>query len=297
MFPIFNKKNSLLLIFIILFFAPILCLFWKSTAIAEQNLKTFHFGVPPYQKGQSVDEIREFYKPLLVWLGKEVGCLFDFVSADSYEDMIEMIATGKVHLASLGPTPYIKAKMKNPGLKLLLTHLQWNEDNSKLSPYYHGYIVALKTREDINGLSDLKGKKFAFVNLHSTSGYKYPNALMHDQGIIPESFFSKTYFLGSHPRVTDAIAARSIDAGATWDFNLQQAMKKHGDIFKIIYNPAPIPNDALIAHPTLPRGIREKIIKKLPSIDPVLLQGQPADGFAVLPESFYDPIRAITRQR
>lgn len=273
-----------------------LSLFIESAALADKPLPQYHFGIPPYQKGQTTDEIRGLYKPMLSWLGEQTGCLFDFISADTYAEMIDLVVNGKVQLAGLGPVPYVEAKMKNPALKLLLTELKWNQDRSKLVDVYHAHIVSLKKRDDLHGLTDLKGKAFAFVDKESTSGYQYPNALMREQGIIPEIFFRKVYFLGSHPRVTDAIAAGSIDGGATWDFNLKQATKKHGDVFKVIYDPPPIPNLTIVAHPSLPLDIQEKIQHILPTIDPTFLQGLPTAGFAVRPDSFYDSIRLIVDQ-
>ncbi len=283
-----------LICFIILaaFFSP----FTKATAQTASSLPRYHFGIPPYQKGQTVDEIRGLYKPMLIWLGKQVGCRFDFIGAETYEKMIDMVASGRVQVAGLGPVPYVEAKSKNSDLRLLLTELKWNQDKSKLVDVYHGYIVALKKRHDLNNLSDLKGKTFAFVDRNSTSGYQYPNALMRREGIIPDRFFSKVYFLGSHPRVTDAIAAGSIAAGATWDFNLAQAIKKHGDIFKIISKPSAIPNLAIVAHPSLPLDIQRKIQQILPTIPAALLRGLPADGFVVRPDSFYDAVRVIVDQ-
>ncbi len=260
------------------------------------DLPVYYFGIPPYQMGQTIDEIRGLYTPMLTWLGKKVGCRFDFVGADTYEEMIEMVASGKVHLASLGPVPFVVAKQKNPKLQLLLTELKWNENKTMLIDSYHGYILTLKTRKDLKGLKDLKGKRFAFVSHHSTSGYLYTNALLHKQGIIPERYFGKVYFLGSHPRVTDAIAAGSIDAGATWDFNWGQAKKKYGDIFKPLFVTPPIPNLAIVSHPSLPEEISEKIKNVLPSIDPALLKGLPTAGYASHPESFYDGMRLLIEQ-
>lgn len=260
------------------------------------DIPVYYFGIPPYQKGQTIDEIRGLYNPMLTWLGKHVGCRFEFVGADTYEEMIEMVASGRVHLASLGPVPFVVAKQKNPKLRLLLTELKWNEDKTKLLDSYHGYILALKTRKDLKGLKDIKGKRFAFVSRHSTSGYLYTNALLRNKGIIPERYFGKVYFLGSHPRVTDAITAGSVDAGATWDFNWEQARKKHGDIFKPLFVTPPIPNLAIVSHPSLPEEISEKIKKVLPSIDPALLKGLPNAGYAFRPESFYDGMRLLIEQ-
>ena len=170
------------------------------------------------------------------------------------------------------------------------------DQEKKLVDSYHGYILALKTRKAINTFNDLRGKKFAFVNHHSTSGYRYPNALMRQKGIKPNKYFSKVYFLGSHPRVTDAIVAGSVDAGATWYYNWSRAKAKHGDVFKQILETPPIPNLTIVAHPSLPDEICSKIQKVLPTIDPSLLKGLPVSGFTVRPDSFYDGIRLLVDQ-
>ncbi len=291
-----NKNFTRLTLIFLLLSITVFCPLSRAAAQRASALPQYHFGIPPYQKGQTVDEIRGLYKPLLVWLGKQLGCRFDFIGAETYDQMIDMVATGRVQVAGLGPVPYVEAKNKNPDLRLLLTELKWNQDKTKLVDVYHGYIVALKKRHDLNSLSDLKGKIFAFVDRNSTSGYQYPNALMRRQGIIPDRFFSKVYFLGSHPRVTDAVAAGSVDAGATWDFNLAQAIKKHGDIFKIISPPSAIPNLAVVAHPSLPLAVQRKIQQILPTVPAALLRGLPADGFVVRPDNFYDAVRVIVKQ-
>jgi len=274
-------------------------LFIVNIAIAvasEKNvLPVYYFGIPPYQKGQSIDEIRALYKPMLTWLGKQVGCNFNFAGSNTYEGMISKLVSGRVQLAGMGGNEYITAKSRNPNLKLLFTELKWNDDRTKLIDSYTGYILVLKSRADLNKLDDLKGKRFSFVNQHSTSGFRFPNALMRKKGLVPNEFFSTVLFLGSHPRVTDAIAAGSIDAGATWDFNWGRAIKKHGDIFKAVFTTPPIPNLTIVAHPSLPDDIVRKIEKILPDIDVSLLKGLPTAGFVKRPDSFYDSIRTLNK--
>lgn len=267
----------------------------SAHADADKNLPVYYFGIPPYQKGQSIDEIRYLYKPMLTWLGDQVGCKFNFAGANTYEGMITKLASGRVQLAGMGGNEYITAKQRNPNLKLLFTELKWNGDNTELIDSYTGYILALKTRTDLNTLEDLKGKRFSFVNRHSTSGFRFPNALMRQKDLIPDQFFSRVLFLGSHPRVTDAIAAGSIDAGATWDFNWGRAIKKHGDIFKAVFTTPPIPNLTIVAHPSLPDDIVKKIESVLPKIDVALLKGLPAKGFVKRPDSFYNSIRILKK--
>jgi len=264
-----------------------------ETAQAGGNPPTYHFCVPPYQKGQTIDSIRLLFLPMLTWLGKQIGCRFDVVGAATYDESVDMLAQGKVHLAWLGPASYVTAKQMNPHIQVLVTELHWNTERTQLTDTYTSNIVSLKRRTDIQNLKDLKGKKFAFVDHISTTGFVYPNYLLREQGIIPGEYFERVFFLGSHPRVTDAVVAGSVDAGATWDFNLAEARKKHGDVFTVLLKSPPIPNNVIAAHPSLPADIREKIINLLPSIDRPLLEGTSAAGFVVRPDSVYDQVRQV----
>lgn len=263
----------------------------------DEDKPVYYYGIMPIQKGQPLDEIRKIYKPILTWLGAEVGCRFVLVRGQNYKEIINMVVDGKVQVATLGPVPYVIAKKKNPKLKLLASELYWDENTKKPIDSYPGYILALKTRQDIKTFQDFKGKKFAFVNRNSTLGYRYPAFLLRSRGLIPEDFFSKIFFMGSHPRVTDAIAAGSVDGGgATYDFNFKQAVKKHGDVFKVIVKSPRMPSQAIVVHPSLPDDIFNKIQKALPTIDPALTKAFHRYGYVILPDSFYDFVRSIIGQ-
>jgi ABC-type phosphate/phosphonate transport system substrate-binding protein len=135
-----RPKVNKILVYIV--FIATTLLFSNSIVMADHHLEKYHFGIPPYQKGQTVDEIRSLYKPMLVWLGEQVGCLFDVVGSNTYKGVLEMLAEDKIHLGCLGSVPYVSVKMKNPDLRLLLTELRWNHKKSKLVDYYNCYIVA-----------------------------------------------------------------------------------------------------------------------------------------------------------
>ncbi len=254
---------------------------------------SYKFGVTPWQKGQTNDDINRFYRPMMDYLSKKTGDEFIIVSTKDYQQMIEYLAAGKVDFASISPVPYVLAKKKNPAIQLIVTELSWDKREENLTDSYLGFIVTLKSNTELNTLSDLKNKRFGFVKKESSSGFKYPNALLIEHGINYIDYFKKHYFLGSHPRVTDAIVQGSIDAGATWDFNLKQAIAKHGDIFKIITTTPPIPNLCIAAHSAIPRKKAHKIQSLLTQIDPVILQGLPASGYTVKPDSFYDIVRKV----
>lgn len=255
------------------------------------------FGIPPWQKGRSFNEERKKYLPLLKWMSTQTDCKFVPIGATSYEDLIKKIAQGKVQVAELGAVSYVQAKKQNPEIQLLATALSWNADKTKLIDAYHSVVVTLKKHSLINTLQDLKGKSFGFVNHESSSGFAYPSTLIKAEGINYETFFSKYFFLGSHPNVTDAIVAGSIVAGATASSNYEAAQKKHGDIFKVLWKSPPIPNVLFASHPSLPPKIRKQLLDVLPQVDGTLLEDMTLiKGFVIRPDSFYDVTQTVLEQ-
>ncbi len=257
------------------------------------NLPPYRFGVPPWQKDLSGDDIKVFYRPMLDELQAKLGRRILLVGARDYAEILQLLADGKMDLASISPVPYLMARRKNPGITMILTELSWNADHSAKHDYYVGHILTLKSRGDINTLEDLKGKRFAFVAKESTSGFVVPKNMLAHKGLNWETSFSQSFFLGSHPRVTDALVAGSVDAAATWDFNLTQAIAKHGDVFKVLEDSDRIPNLGIAAHTSVSLADRHTIQQVLTRIDPEKLKGLSAAGYVVRPPESYDRISRL----
>ncbi|MFM9880501.1 MAG: phosphate/phosphite/phosphonate ABC transporter substrate-binding protein [Burkholderiaceae bacterium] len=266
---------------------------WAQAQAPGAEPPPYRFGVPPWQKDLSGDDIRGFYRPMLDELTGKLGRKFVLVGARDYAEISQLLADGKIDLATISPIPYLLARQKNPGIQMILTELSWNANKSTKNDYYTGHIVTLKSRSDIQTIDDLKGKRFAFVARESTSGYVVPKYLLEQRGLDYNSFFSQVFFLGSHPRVTDALVAGSVDAVATWDFNLTHAVAKHGDVFRELSASEKIPNLGIAVHPSVPVGHRRIIQETLTKIDPDKLKGVSAVGYVVRPPEFYDGIRKI----
>lgn len=251
------------------------------------------FGVPPWQKDLTGDDIKAFYKPMLDELSARLGRRILLVGARDYAEISQLLAEGKIDLATISPVPYLLARQRNPGIVMILTELSWNAQRTARNDYYHGHVVTLKSRTDINSIEDLKGKRFAFVARESTSGFVVPKNMLAARGIDWETYFSQSFFLGSHPRVTDALVAGSVDACATWDFNMAQAIAKHGDVFKILADSDRIPNLGIAVHPNVTPAQRRIIQQTLTQIDPEKLKGVSAAGYVVRPPESYDRIRRL----
>jgi phosphonate transport system substrate-binding protein len=63
-------------------------------------------------------------------------------------------------------------------------------------------------------LTDLKGKRFVFGDINSTSGHLMPYRALLEAGIDPSKSLQSFRYTGSHPATVQAVAAGSADAGA-----------------------------------------------------------------------------------
>lgn len=286
-------RRALLAFFCLAFFAETAAP--QPFAAGSARRPLYRFGVTPWQHGQSDDDIRSLYKPLLEWLGQRVGAEFAIVGATGYGEMIDLLAYESIDLASISPVPFVLAKLRNPSVTMLVTELSWDFGNNRKNPSYEGFIIARADRDDIVGLETLRGSRFGFVRKQSSSGYVYPVAHFIGNQIDFKTFFSRVYFLGSQPRVTDAVASGSIDAGATWDYNLKQAINKHGPIFKIVAKTGTIPNLGIAANSSVPSMMQLKIREALLAAEETLFRGLPAAGYVVKDDAYYDTVRDVVR--
>jgi len=273
-----------------LLIATLVGLFTRAYA---SDIPQYRFGVTPWQHGQSQDDIRELYKPLLEWLGRTVGADFVIVGANGYGEMIDLLANESIDLASISPVPFVLAKQRNPRVTMLVTELSWDYSGQSKGASYEGFVIARADRADIIGLESLRGMRFGFVRNQSTSGFVYPVAYMLRNEVDYKDFFGRVYFLGSQPRVTDAVASGSIDAGVTWDYNLRQAVAKHGPVFKIVAKTGDIPNLGIAANNAVTPTMQAKIRTALLNVDEKLLRGLPAAGYVVKDDTYYDPVREV----
>ncbi|MBM3469512.1 MAG: phosphate/phosphite/phosphonate ABC transporter substrate-binding protein [Armatimonadetes bacterium] len=183
----------------------------------------------------------------------------------SYAAVIEAMCAGRVDIALFATFAYVLAN-RRCGAEARLVSLRQNK------PFY---VAQILYRADLNAktLADLRGKKFAFVDPASASGYLFPAALLKKNGIDPDRFFSQVLFAGGHDKVVLAIYTGSVDAGATFGDpdNLvfearERVVAQYPDVrdkVKVLMYTDPIPNDTVSFRRDLPDEVKEKATKAL----------------------------------
>lgn len=169
--------------------------------------KELKFGVYTSDKPSAM---YKKFKPVLEYLEKDllkkgITKKIKLKIYPSYEKAIDGLVNSEYDFARFGPASYILAKEKNKNIKLLVMELSKNEKR------FNGVFIS-KNDSQINNLSDLKNKKFAFGNDKSTIGRYLAQATLLENGINSKTLASYEY-LGRHDKVALAVAKGDFNAG------------------------------------------------------------------------------------
>jgi len=233
-------------------FLSIFLLFWLSMSQAAE----LKFGYTPVF---SEAEMKAEFEPVNNYLSKALGVKISLYIAKDYGDLQKQMEAGVVDIGSFSPFAYVDAA-RGGKIKLIAQSILDN------SAFYHGIIIARKTTGASN-LTDLEGKRFAFVDKKSASGYVYPRAMLIEKGVNPDKFFKEILFAGNHSKVIDQVLSGEADAGATYDGAIPYAkgQGKNVDELQIIAKTEPIPHDAITVRegfdPNLVNALQEALVK------------------------------------
>lgn len=241
-------------------------------------------------------------------LERETGYTVKVSVPTSYAAVVEAMGANNVDVGWLATFAYVLARDKF-GAEVILASVRQG------SKTYTGQII-VHADSGITSLEQLKGKKFAFVEPSSASGYLYPNALLK-QRITDykdaESYFSERIFAGGHDKVVIAVYDKQVDGGATFGDSVVGGVptdartRMQGTIpdvmekIKVIAITDPIPNDTVTVRkglaPEMVNKIRDGLTRVAQSEDgkKALKDLYQIDGLAPSSDADYNPVREAAR--
>src|SRR5712691_6389253 len=236
----------------------ILALLFAGLFTASVNAQELKFGFTPVL---SEPEMRTEFEPLMNYLTESLGQKVTLYIARHYGDLRTQMENGSVDIGSFSPFAYVDAAR---GGKVRIIAQSIIEGSAT----YRGIIVARKD-SGLKSIADLKGKRFAFVDPKSASGYVYPRAMLIEKRINPETFFKETIFAGSHDKVITAVLEGRVDAGAIYDGALGVAKRSGVSVENLVTlaRSDPIPHDAIAVRIGLDGKLAKKIQSALIDLD------------------------------
>ena len=198
------KKLLLALISCVFIFSVVGCSSKKEEKKSEEKVINMGF-VPLKNSEQLVEDV----KPIADYLSQKMGVKVEAFTASNYIGVVEGIGSGSVDFGIIPPFSAVLAQKQSNAQPLL---------TSKGKTGKSGYTAELYVRKDsgIKSLQDVKGKKVAFVDPSSSSGYIYPGAMLVKAGINLDKDISYQ-FSGGHDKSLQLLLNKDVDVIATFD--------------------------------------------------------------------------------
>jgi len=234
--------------------AVVIALLTAGAAVAPAQTKLVMAFVP---SGEA-RTVLESGNRIAELLGTATGYQFESFVATSYAGVIEAMGAGRADIGWLNTFSYVIAHQKY-GVEVRLVTVRFG------LPYYRAEIIT-QASSGINSLADLKGKRFAFVDPASTSGYLFPLSGLKKAGYDPSKFFGQTVFAGSHNNVVLAVYQGRVDGGAVFEDARGTVQKDYPDVMqktKVIWKSDPIPNDTVSFRKGLPAEVKDRVANAL----------------------------------
>ena len=194
------------------------------------------------------------------YMEKETGYFFEMSVPSNYIAVVEALGSKRSDIAFLTTNSYALAYKKYN------VEAQYITVGSSGKTTYRGQFL-VKGDSKIKKLEDLNGKKIAYVDPSSSSGYVMPAALLKRKNIKP----SQTIFAGKHDFAVTMLYQGRVDASATYYSPPEDGVMK--DARRLVLTQYPdvekklrildftdeLPNDALVFRKELDVVIKSKI--------------------------------------
>jgi phosphonate transport system substrate-binding protein len=221
----------------------------------QAGVLTFGYVAPHVQTSSRL-QMAEFW----IAVGGAAGLEIMVSEARSYEELTKRLVAREIDIAWLPPIPFVALERRKAAVPLVSHHRDGSSD-------FHCVLVA---RQDspIRSVPDLAGRKAAWVDPFSASGYVLPRIELFARGIDPRTAFFSEKFYHAHDVAVRAVIQRRADFAATWagldaSGKVIRApwyeMDLAEDTIRVVDRLGAIPCDTIASRPNLPFPAREKI--------------------------------------
>jgi len=217
----------------------------------KKEEKPLIMGLSPIANSE---KLIEDTAPLHKMLGDEIGKKVEGFIATNYIGVVEALGTGTIDFALIPPFAYILANKKN-GTEALLTSIGKHDE-----PGYYSVLI-VRTDSGIEKVEDLKGKKVAFVDPSSTSGYIFPAVILKDHGIDIEKDIT-SQFAGGHDKALQLLVNGDVDAIGTYEDAITKFAKEFPEVtekVKVLQKSDLIPGITLVVSSKVDDATKQKI--------------------------------------
>lgn len=169
-------------------------------------------GVIPYMTEAALN--REM-GPIMTYLSRHLNREVKINVASDYQALGRLLDLGKVQLAWFSSTSFEKLNEAGDWESLCRPLRDGKID--------HDGVIVARVDGPVKTLADLKGRRFAYVDRFSGTGFVQANAFFRAQGIDPLRYFQSITLTGNHSFSIDGVLRGEFDGAAIFDVFGEQA--------------------------------------------------------------------------
>ncbi|EGD74805.1 TKL/DICTY4/DRK protein kinase [Salpingoeca rosetta] len=222
----------------------------------------------------------------------------------AFSDFVNSVSKGELDFTYCNPTLFSCIESGEEMAPLLTVR------NFRLGhelTVFAGVIFTAASRDDINTLEDVRGKRLSGVSMTSLGGFQMQYGMLHVAGIELMTDFAMVAFSSNHRQTvhdvlegaadigfvrTDTIegmiASGAIEADSLKVLNARESLTPEGTKFPFVHSTPLYPEWPFGAHPSVDWQVQEAVMKALQSLNassPTSVQGQYAEwqpGFSYI---------------
>lgn len=221
-------------------------------------------------------------------------------TARDYDGVMSLLSSGQVDAAWLGTASYALARVearkrgsKDPPVPVAVPIRDGRA-------YYDGAIIARKD-SGFRGLTGLKGKRVAFVDPGSASGYVFPRLLLQAAGVrVPEDLNTGAPgtpdFLHGHDSVVMAVYLKKFEAGAVYDAAVDAVFAREPEKARelaVLARTARIFNEPIVVLESTPPELKSRLQSALLAMKPARHLDAHLTGFGAASEENYRELETM----
>ena len=210
---------------------------WLPAAQAQsQPTPALRISAIPDQKPEKLNRL---YGLVATQLGKQLGVTVTYVPVTDYAAAVSAFRTGDLDLVWFGGLTGVQARLQKPGARVLA---QRDIDASFHTIFIASTRSGLQPFRSVQGLTELKGKRFTFGSESSTSGRLMPQYFLAQAGVKLSDFAGGAPgFSGSHDATIALVQSGAYDAGAVneqvWRASLHDGKANRSKVIPIWRTP------------------------------------------------------------
>jgi phosphonate transport system substrate-binding protein len=177
-------------------------------AVQPQDKRVLRISAIP---DQNPEKLNRLYGLVADELSEQLQVPVKFIPVTDYTAAVTSFRTGDLDLVWFGGLTGVQAWLQKPGARALA---QRDIDRSFHSVFIANPRSGLKPISGVNGLRELKGKRFTFGSESSTSGRLMPQFYLNEAGVQLNDFAGGAPgFSGSHDALIALVKSGTYDAG------------------------------------------------------------------------------------